>query len=144
MREMVAVAGHSGTIISGSHDYLRAVQRLHNFKVWHRAQDLAYAAYQLTLAPALNRHFALIDQVRRASLSIPANIAEGYSLGTTAQFVRCLKVSLGSSTELATHLELLRRLELIPREDVQKCQSLCNEVISMLIGLIRALGRRTL
>ena len=118
------------------------MQRLHNFKVWHRAQDLAYTAYQLTLAPALSRHFALIDQVRRASLSIPANIAEGYSLGTTAQFVRCLKLSLGSSTELATHLELLRRLDLIPGDDVKKCQLLCNEVISMLIGLIRALSRR--
>src|SRR6266576_6703497 len=142
MREIALPAGDSGTRNPSRFCYGHTVNKLHNFKVWHRAQDLAYTAYHLTLAPALNRHFALTDQVRRAALSIPANIAEGYSLGTTAQFARCLKVSLGSSTELATHLELLRRLELVPREDVQKCQSLCNEVIAMLIGLIRALGRK--
>ncbi|MGH2670257.1 MAG: four helix bundle protein, partial [bacterium] len=66
-------------------------------------------------------------------------IAEGYALGSTAQFLRCLKISLGSSTELLTHLSLLQALSILPGPEVVNCLELCDRVVSMIIGLIRKL-----
>src|SRR5437660_3118449 len=119
-----------------------AVRKLERLDAWRTAQELAYQAYLLTLEPPLSKHFALIDQVRRAALSVPANIAEGYSLGTTPQFVRGLKIALGSNTELYSHLAVLARLNLLPVDDVQRVIELSTRVIAMIIGLIRTRTRR--
>jgi four helix bundle protein len=118
------------------------MRKLQNLDAWRGAQELARASYLLTMAPTVSKHFALVDQIRRAAISVPANIAEGYALGSTAQFVRCLKIALGSSTELLTHLTLLESLHLIPEGEFQPCIDLCNRVVSMIIGLIRKLMSR--
>jgi len=121
---------------------LTDVRKLERLDTWRCAQELAYRAYLLTLSPQLSKHFGLIDQVRRAALSVPANIAEGYSLGTTPQFLRGLKTALGSNTELYSHLAVLARLDLVPTDDVRAVIDLCNRVIAMIIGLIRKLSQR--
>jgi four helix bundle protein len=121
---------------------LPRVRKLNRLDAWRTAQELAYQAYLLTLDPKLSRHFALIDQMRRAALSVPANIAEGYALGTTPQFLRGLKIALGSNTELYSHLTVLARLDLVPSQDVRLVIDLCNRVIAMTIGLIRKLSLR--
>ena len=118
------------------------MRKLDKLDAWHVAQDLAFRAYLLTLDARLSKHFALIDQIRRAALSVPANIAEGYSLGTTPQFIRGLKIALGSNTELFSHLSVLRRLELIAAEEVSAAIDLCSRSIAILIGLIRKLSTR--
>ena len=105
------------------------VRKLERLDTWRTAQELAYEAYLLTLDPQLSKHFALIDQIRRAALSVPANIAEGYSLG--------------SNTELYSHLTVLARLGLMPAEEVRAVLELCNRVIAMIIGLIRKLAQRS-
>src|ERR1041384_8699915 len=115
------------------------MRKLDRLDAWRVAQDLAYQAYLLTLDPRLAKHFALIDQIRRASLSVPANIAEGYALGTTPQFIRGLKIALGSNAELYSHLAVLARLNLLPGDDVGPVIDLCTRVIAMIIGLIRKL-----
>src|SRR5216117_120680 len=115
------------------------MRKLDKLDAWHVAQDLAFRAYLLTLDTRLAKHFALIDQIRRAALSVPANIAEGYSLGTTPQFVRGLKIALGSNTELYSHLAVLAKLNLLPGDDVGAVIDLCTRVIAMIIGLIRKL-----
>src|SRR5438094_1677544 len=122
--------------------HLWRMRNLESFDAWKLGQDLATLAYQLTLSPKLDRPFALKDQVRRAALSIPANIAEGYALGTTPQFLRCLRIALGSNTELYSHLAVLARLGLVPTNEVHSVIDLCNRVIAMTIGLIRKLSRR--
>jgi len=119
------------------------VRKLERLDTWRTAQELAYEAYLLTLDPQLSKHFALIDQIRRAALSVPTNIAEGYSLGTTPQFLRGLKIALGSNTELYSHLTVLARLGLMPAEEVRAVLELCNRVIAMIIGLIRKLAQRS-
>ena len=118
------------------------VRKLERLDAWRAAQELAYQAYLLTLNPQLSKHFALIDQIRRAALSVPANIAEGYSLGTTPQFLRGLKIALGSNTELYSHLTVLVRLDLLPESEVRTVTELCDRVIAMTIGLIRKLTSR--
>jgi four helix bundle protein len=118
------------------------MRKLRTLPAWRRAHELAHAAYSLTNSPALARHFALVDQIRRAAISVPANIAEGYALGSTPQFLRCLKISLGSCTELLTHLSLLQALRILPESEVAPCVELCDRVTGLIIGLIRKLMGR--
>jgi len=118
------------------------MRKLQKLDTWRGAQELARVAYLLTTAPTVSKHFALVDQIRRAAISVPANIAEGYALGSTPEFVRCLKIALGSSTELLSHLTLLESLHLIPEAELRPCTELCNRVVAMIIGLIRKLMSR--
>ncbi len=118
------------------------MRKLDSLEAWTCARLVARAAYRLTLDGPLNRHFGLADQIRRAAASIPANIAEGYALGTTPQFMRFLRIALGSSTELCTHLELVQDLQLASAERVAEALKLANREVGLLIGLIYSLARR--
>ena len=116
--------------------------RLERLEVWKAGNRLARAAYQLTVLSPLDRHFGLADQIRRAAVSIPANLAEGYGLGTTPQFVRCLRMALGSAYELRVHLEVARDMDLVANESSESALVLANEVVRMLIGMLKGLQRR--
>src|SRR5689334_23180414 len=86
---------------------------LESIKAWTRSKDLARAAYRSTMEGRLQRHFALADQIRRAAISIPANLAEGYALGTRRQLLKYLRISLGSARELMFHIEFTHDLGLL-------------------------------
>ncbi|HET9383784.1 MAG TPA: four helix bundle protein [Gemmatimonadales bacterium] len=118
------------------------MQKLASLDAWTRSRELSRTAYKLTLEGTLSRHFGLADQIRRAAAAVPANIAEGYALATTPQFIRCLRIALGSATELCTHLELAFEMGLIRDEEAKRTLALCNRVIALLIGLLRRLGSR--
>jgi four helix bundle protein len=90
----------------------------------------------------LQRHFGLADQIRRAAISIPGNIAEGYGLGTDRQFVRCLRIALGSTYELVGHIEMAREMALVDSELDRKLQEDCEVLIKLLVGLLKKLARR--
>ena len=107
-------------------------------RIW-AARKLAVLAYRLTLEPPLSRHFSLADQIRRAAPSVPANVAEGYGLATRPQFVRCLRIALGSAMELRTHLEIVQDLALSPAKSVADALQRCERLIGLIIGLIRSL-----
>ena len=115
------------------------VKRLESLEAWSVARRLAGDAYRLTLEPPLSRHYSLSDQIRRAAPSIPANIAEGYGLATRPQFVRCLRIALGSANELRTYLELIQQLELSPVQRTGEALELCDRLIGLIIGLVRTL-----
>jgi len=119
------------------------MRKLESLKAWKKSQELAHAAYSVTMAPGLKHHFALMDQIRRAALSVPANIAEGYALSTTPQFIRGIRISLGSAAELLSHLEVLQRLAIVPSESVTNAIALTDDTLSLLVGLLKALGRKS-
>jgi four helix bundle protein len=119
------------------------VKQLRSLEAWNLAQQLARAAYHLTLQPPLCRHFGLADQIRRSAVSIPANIVEGYALGTTIQFVRCLRIALASAAELTSHLEIARDVGLVPREPADRVANLAQRVLRLIVGLLRKLGAKT-
>ena len=118
------------------------MRRLESLEAWRAARQLAVIAYRLTLEPPLSRHFSLVDQIRRAAPSVPANVAEGYGLATKPQFVRCLRIALGSAMELRTHIEIVQELELSPPKPVADALQRCERLIGLLIGLIRSLVAR--
>ena len=115
------------------------MKQLESLEAWKCGQNLARSAYRLTLGDPLKRHFGIADQIRRAATSIPANMVEGYALGTTAQFIRCLRISLGSTAELLSHLKISMDLELIPKPDGETTIALTERTLRLLIGLLRSL-----
>lgn len=118
------------------------MHKLRALKVWQAASQLARDGYRLTLTAPLDRHFSLADQIRRAAVSIPANLAEGYGLGTTPQLLRCTRIALASAYELQVHLELVRDLELAGPGKTESSEKLADETVRMLIGMLKGLGRK--
>lgn len=117
------------------------MRQLESLDAYRTAHHLAAQAYSLTQVAPLSRHFALMDQIRRACISVPANIAEGYALGSTPQFIRCLRISLGSAAELRSHLDIAKRLELGNLKDLDATSQLTMRVIAILVGLLKKLDR---
>ncbi len=115
------------------------MKQLDTLEAWKCAQKLARDAYSLTLRDPLNRHFGIADQIRRAATSIPANMVEGHALATTAQFIRCLRIALGSTAELLSHLKISVDLRLILESDGQAIIGLTERTLRLLIGLLRSL-----
>ncbi|PYO76083.1 MAG: four helix bundle protein [Gemmatimonadetes bacterium] len=70
-------ARHPATYPGARIRHFHTMRQVQSLDAWRASQDLAARAYVLTVRPALHRHFALIDQIQRAAISIPANIAEG-------------------------------------------------------------------
>jgi four helix bundle protein len=99
--------------------------------VWQDAMTLAESCYRLTRQFPREELFGLTSQIRRASGSVPANIAEGHGRENTGNFVQHLRISQGSLKELETHLILAERVGIL----LAQCESLGK----MVRALIRAL-----
>ena len=92
-----------------------------NFKniiIWNQGIELAVRAYALTAQLPREEVYGLSSQIKRAVVSIPANIAEGCSRDTDRDFRKFLKTSLGSAFERETHLIIAERLRFIKSDDV--------------------------
>lgn len=109
-------------------------------KVYQKAMDLVTEIYQLTKFFPPEEKYGLTSQIRRASISIPSNIAEGAARKNTKEYIQFLYYSLGSSAEIETQLELSKRLGFI--DDIQTISNNNNEIIYMLTGLIKSLSSK--
>jgi four helix bundle protein len=105
-------------------------------KVWQKAMDLTMEIYRLVKFLPREETYALSDQLRRAVVSIPSNIAEGHGRGTDKEFVKFLWIARGSLLEVETQLIICNRLALIKVEESNFAQSLIVEVGKMLNALI--------
>ena len=81
--------------------------------------------------------FTLVSQMRRAAISIPSNIAEGYARYSINELIRFLYIALGSNAELETQLMIARNLEYIEEQDYNELITLAEEIRKMLISLIK-------
>ena len=100
---------------------------------------LAEACFRLTMHFPKAEIFGMAAQIRRASSSIPANIAEGHGREQTRSFVQYLRIAQGSLKELETHLLLAHRVELIQQAEADTLVSSCETLGKMLRALIRSL-----
>src|SRR5215831_11051119 len=109
---------------------------------WKLAMTLVETTYALTkLLPASER-FNLISQMQKCATSIPSNIAEGQGRGTVRFGLWFLRVATGSAAELATQVELARRLRYVDAEATRELDSQLERVRQMLYGLRREHERR--
>lgn len=110
-----------------------------NLSVWQKSHRLTLEVYRLSQVFPRDEVFGLTSQIRRASSSVGANIAEGCGRDTAADFGRFLHIAMGSASELEYHLLLARDLGHISEDDFLTVSDSAAEVKKMLTGLIQRL-----
>lgn len=106
--------------------------------VWKRAMKLTKEVYQVTRSFPSDERFGLTNQIRRAAVSIPSNLAEGHARAGAPEFARFISISMGSVADLETQLMLARELEYGDPEALEKTLHDLNEIGKMLRGLAKA------
>ncbi len=119
-----------------------AIESYKDLDVWQMSMTLAEDCYLLTARFPKDEMYGMSAQIRRAAVSIPANIAEGYGRDQTGSFVQFLRIAQGSARELETHLILTQRIQLTEQQTVAPLQESCERISKMLRSLIRSLEAR--
>jgi four helix bundle protein len=109
--------------------------------VWNKAIDLTIDIYKLSETFPRTELYGLTSQMRRASISIPSNIAEGAARQTKKEFINFLHMAQGSLSELDTQLVIASRLEYISTETYKEIENKIETISKMLTGLIKSLKR---
>ncbi len=118
-----------------------SIQSYQDLRVWQEAMALAETVYRMTKRFPKDELFGLTSQMRRASVSIPANIAEGYGREITGAYIQFLRVSQGSLKELETHALLANRVGILAELDMKMVLSSAEATGKMLRALIRSLEK---
>lgn len=118
------------------------MQDFKNLLVWQRANSFALAIHRLTSAIGRRDNAGIVGQIRRASLSISANIAEGCGRESSADLARFLQIAVGSASEVESHLQFLLGAQLLSPPDFDQCQSEVVQIRRMLIGLLKKVRGR--
>jgi four helix bundle protein len=105
--------------------------------VWQKSLILIKNIYQVSSRFPKSELFGITSQMRRCAISIPCNISEGYGRHSTREYIRFLRISMGSLFELMTILEI--SLEMIPIEEYKKVLDQIDEIERMLYSLIKKL-----
>ncbi|MBW8887713.1 MAG: four helix bundle protein [Fibrobacteres bacterium] len=106
---------------------------------WRRGVDLARAAYLVARSLPIEERFELSSQIRRAAVSIPANIAEGYARQYRKEYLQFLAIACGSLAELQTLLILAVKLDLVSRDQIKTAYKEAEEVGKILFSLKKSL-----
>lgn len=117
------------------------MQDFRNLEVWQKSHRLVLAMYRGTEALPDTERFGLVSQIRRASVSIPANIAEGCGRQSESDFRRFLYMALGSAGELFYLILLSRDLGYLPEESYETLSRETEGVKQMLTRLVQRIDR---
>jgi four helix bundle protein len=117
------------------------IRSYRDLKVWQDGMTLVVDCYSFSKEFPKEELFGLTSQLRRAAVSIPANIAEGYGRDSGGSYVNFLKTAQGSLKELETHLILAQRLKFGNFDLAEQLLARCASVGRMLHALIRGLQR---
>ena len=116
-----------------------AIQIYRDLQVWQKSMDLVVEVYELAKRFPSEESFGLTSQIRRAAVSVPANIAEGHGRLHRKDFLRHLSIARGSLVEVETHLQIAIRLGYLERVQCKQVWGLSQETGRLLSGLIRSL-----
>ena len=107
---------------------------MHRFKdleIWKRSREFCASIYEITSKFPDSEKFGLTNQLRRASVSVPSNIAEGSSRHSNKDFSRFIQISIGSAYEIETQLLIALDLEFISEKELDNLISELDEIIKM-------------
>jgi four helix bundle protein len=113
-----------------------SIQKYQDLIVWQKSMELAAKVYRITKKLPKEEIYSLTNQMRRAAVSIPSNIAEGQARHSVKQFTHFLKIAQGSKAELETQLLLCVKIEYLSDSDITEIMLLSQEVGKMLSTLI--------
>ena len=122
-----------------SRDIMTRIERFEDIRAWQKARELVKSIYQITGKEDFARDYSLKDQIRRASISVMSNIAEGFSRQTDREFVQFLHVAKGSASEMQSQLYLACDLEYISQATFKESYELSEETIRLVSGFVRYL-----
>lgn len=111
-----------------------------DLRVWQKSIELVKEIYLLVEKLPSKENYVLSDQMRRAVISIPSNIAEGSGRSSRDEYKRFLKIARGSQYELQTQIYICVELNYFTKADTVKANELITEVGKMLNNLIKSLG----
>ncbi len=118
------------------------MNKLHKFRkltVWQRSIQFVSLIYKITSKFPKEERFGLIDQIRRAAVSVCLNIAEGSGSGTDAEFIRFLRMAQRSAYEVIAALEIAINLKYTDKDEVNGAIGEADQISAMLSGLIKSL-----
>ena len=110
-------------------------------KIWSKAMSLVEKVYLLMKLLPDDKKFGLVSQIKRCSVSIPSNIAEGAGRNHQKEFKQFLNIANSSTTELETQLLLIVKLNFIEKEKINELINLCSEIKRMNYALQKSLTR---
>ena len=114
-----------------------------SLKVWQKGKELAIAIYNMTGKGKFTKDYGLRDQLRRAAVSIPSNIAEGDELNTDKQAIRYFYMAKGSSAEVLTQAMIALEIGYFDDDTYREIESRCTEISKMLAKLIAARSKES-
>ena len=118
---------------------MATVQRFQDLKAWQLARELNRQIYALSASGAFGRDFALRDQIRRASISISSNIAEGFERRSPVDFARFLTIAKASGAEVLSQLYLALDLRYIEQEAFDSISGHVDQTNRTIAGLLHYL-----
>jgi four helix bundle protein len=116
----------------------------HKLIVYQKSLDLLLLTYKLTKNLPKEEVYILLPQIRRAAISIVANIVEGYSKSSTKEFVRFLDISRGSLTEVELYFEICLKLGYFTNQDYNQALNLLIEVKKLIYSFQKSLRKETI
>ena len=119
---------------------LKPVKSFKDLTVWQKSMDVVVSVYKLAKMLPKDETYALSDQLRRAVVSIPSNIAEGSGRNSTKEYIQFLYIALGSACEVETQIIIAQRIGYL--KDIEEDIKNINEIKKMLNGLISSLKRK--
>ena len=119
-----------------------AIRSYKDLNVWKAAMELVCEIYEVTRNFPDTERYALTSQMRRCALSVPSNIAEGWSRNSARSFISYLNIASGSMSELLTQLEIAYRIHYISQEKMNACEVKGIQISKMLYMLIKKIESR--
>ncbi|MFH1049794.1 MAG: four helix bundle protein [bacterium] len=118
---------------------MSTAKKFEDLKVWQLARELVNSIYTMTNITNFKKDFSLKDQIRRSSVSVMANISEGFARQSSKEFAQYLNIAHASVAEVQSHLYIAIDLNYIQKIDFEELYSKCNEISKMLHGLYKYL-----
>jgi four helix bundle protein len=113
--------------------------KFEEIQAWQKAHEATLLIYKITSKDTFSKDFGLKDQIRRASVSVMANIAEGHGRRTSSEFANFLNIARGSAAEVQSHLYVAVGLQYITKEEFEKIYQMLGEVSRMTLALAKYL-----
>jgi len=116
------------------------IQNYQDLIVWQKSMDMVEMVYLLTKKIPKEELYGLTNQLRRAAVSVPSNIAEGHSRKSRAEYLNFLSIAQGSRAEVETQMLIAQRLGYVASDETTPLLSLLNEINRMISTIKRQLN----
>ncbi len=117
------------------------IEKFEDIEAWQQARDLVNLVYESVQGILFSKDFGLKDQIQRASVSIMANIAEGFDSSSDVDFIKFLIYSRRSATEVQSHLYVALDRKYVTQKEFQELYKRSNEVKALIGGFIKYLRK---